>query len=538
MSEKSNLIYGCDIGNGFGYISLMEEDSRSEPVTMFPVLPGLNVNEGMPTAAYLTPPDGKNILVFSKQGKSADIEIRKNPSCALRAVKTWLPKIEVSLPGLNCAISPYRVYGTVVHDLVRLANLQRKKDNSSPIYDVVLAYPASFNNFENGIQILNKMQESVESIFLEGHKLKVIGRIPEPAAVAIDYLNYLQHHSDGKKLAKKNEFTALVYDLGHGTFDTAVVTVFNGKKDEPYRVWATDGLPDVGGKDFNARLFDELLLMLKNQYSYEPRNEVEREELMREAISAKHELSDYDETTVRHQNRNDGSYMEMLVTKKRFEEITSDLLMRTFEMTQQMLNFQTEKGRKIDAIVLSGGASQMPMVKSMLEQCFQPTVMVTAPFHPSKAVSYGAALYAASLSETSSESSPVPKPIKIPIKKPIVQLLTRHSYGFLKESPHHLSGEIEIMLPSEEALPANSKPFEIPLDEGRWDLRVYRPKNGEDNEKEFSPENFDNMIWLHFDIPKRGRYTLVLSVDSDYNITAELTGDDFRQQRSTKVITK
>ena len=52
--------YGCDIGNAFGFLSLVpREGGEAQPV--FAPSETLNANEGMPTAAYITPPDGTPI---------------------------------------------------------------------------------------------------------------------------------------------------------------------------------------------------------------------------------------------------------------------------------------------------------------------------------------------------------------------------------------------------------------------------------------------------------------------------------------------
>jgi molecular chaperone DnaK (HSP70) len=93
------------------------------------------------------------------------------------------------------------------------------------------------------------MQSAIEQIEIDGQKIHVAGRLPEPAAVAIDYLHYIQHIVPEEQRIKADQFTVLVNDLGYGTFDTAVVTA--SSKDQPYVLHAKDGLPEVGGKNFD-----------------------------------------------------------------------------------------------------------------------------------------------------------------------------------------------------------------------------------------------------------------------------------------------
>lgn len=515
--------YGCDIGNGFGFLSLLPP-GEEVPREMIPPTRDLNPNAGMPTAAYVTPPSGEPILVFDPKSGSAQRKIRQKPSLGVRAVKTRLREELLDLPGLDAPVSPYAVYGAVARDLIRLGNLQRVQEGKQPIYRMVLTYPASFDNYDNGLELLNRMQKSVEEVTLDGHPLEVVGRLPEPAAVAIDYLHHLQHEVPEDQRLADNEFTALVFDLGHGTFDTAVVTARS--VGEPYHVWATDGLPDVGGKDFDARLLEELTAILRQEYSYQLQNEQEREELLREAVDAKHELSGSEEAVIQHQSRRDGSYMELTITRQRFEELTQDMLVYLLEKTQKMMEYQLAKGRTIDAIVLSGGASQMPMVQKALKAHIQPTLPIYL-YRPSKAVSFGAARYAQGLSLL--EDVPeTPEPVA---PNPVVQLYTRHSYGIFVEVAEQLEGEIRFLLGPEVPLPATTKALECVSQGNRLICRIFRPKELTATAERMPPSDCVNLAWLSFDTPKGGKYSLTMTVDQNYNITVDLRAEDGSVQR-------
>lgn len=517
--------YGCDIGNGFGFLSLLPPGEEA-PREMIPPTRDLNPNAGMPTAAYVTPPSGEPILVFDPKSGSAQRKIRQKPSLGIRAVKTRLREELLNLPDLTAPISPYAVYGAVARDLIRLGNLQRAQEGKDPIYRMVLTYPASFDNYDNGLELLNRMQKSVEEITLDGHHLEVAGRLPEPAAVAIDYLHHLQHEVPEEQRLTGNEFTALVFDLGHGTFDTAVVTARS--VGEPYHVWATDGLPDVGGKDFDSRLLEELTAMLNQEFSYRLQNEQEREELLREAVDAKHELSASEEAVIQHQSRRDGSYMELTITRQRFEELTQDMLVYILEKTQEMMDRQLAKGRTIDAIVLSGGASQMPMIQKALQAHIQPALPIHL-YRPSKAVSFGAARYAKGISLL--EDMPVPPELVPP---PVVQLYTRHSYGIFVEVAEHLEGEIRFLLGPEVPLPATTKSLECTSQGNRLICKIFRPKELTSTAERMPPSDCVNLAWLSFDTPKGGKYSLTMTVDENNNITVNLRAEDGSvQSRST-----
>ena len=83
-SENKNRVLGLDIGNGYGYVSLLESP-KNDPI---PLLPASLSTQGMPTTAYVLPPDGEQIDVFS-EGRAAEQTpeihsswcMRQKPAC-------------------------------------------------------------------------------------------------------------------------------------------------------------------------------------------------------------------------------------------------------------------------------------------------------------------------------------------------------------------------------------------------------------------------------------------------------------------------
>lgn len=185
------------------------------------------------------------------------------------------------------------------------------------------------------------MQENLGKVEINGKPIQVLNRLPEPVAVAIDYLHYMQHIAPEQIRIKKNEFTVLVYDLGHGTFDTAIVTAQN--EGTPYKMHAKDGLEEVGGKDFDNVLYQELLSVLQKQYGFEPQNEIQRAEIMREAVKAKIALTD-DDIYVASVMNQQNEYCEVEITRERFEKLSEPLVFQTLELVQKMLEEAAEGG--------------------------------------------------------------------------------------------------------------------------------------------------------------------------------------------------
>ena len=75
----------------------------------------------------------------------------------------------------------------------------------------------------------------------------------EPTAAAIAY-----------GLEKKpSEQNILVFDLGGGTFDVSILTIDNGV----FEVISTSGDTHLGGEDFDQRVIDHFIKIIKKKYN-------------------------------------------------------------------------------------------------------------------------------------------------------------------------------------------------------------------------------------------------------------------------------
>lgn len=75
----------------------------------------------------------------------------------------------------------------------------------------------------------------------------------EPTAAAIAY-------GLDKKDGEKN---ILVFDLGGGTFDVSILTIDNGV----FEVVATSGDTHLGGEDFDQRIIDHFIKVIKKKHN-------------------------------------------------------------------------------------------------------------------------------------------------------------------------------------------------------------------------------------------------------------------------------
>lgn len=342
----------------------------------------------------------------------------------------------------------------------------------------------------------------------------------------------------------------MVYDLGHGTFDTAVVTAQS--KGTPYVLHSKAGLPEIGGKDFDEVLYQELINALDEQYGYVPKNERQREAVREEAVKAKIALSTTEAETVSIMNEDE--YCEIEITRERFEELTEHLLIQTLELVQRVLEESTSIGIKIDGIVLSGGASQMPMVMNGLKKLVEEEYPVVL-YRPSEAVSFGAARFASAIPRIGSIPGSTPPPIKTPVCKgekvkvpieknatvphrksnQIIEQLTDCCYGIWMPSDEDLKGKVEFVIQSGKPRPTTSNKIDFFTASSRVIVKVYRSKEKNKNMKSASVDECDSILWIPFDVIPNSKYEVSITALENYGIEVELhaeTGDVIKKTTS------
>lgn len=371
--SAGEAIYGVDVGNGYGKVSVLQEEN-ADPMNLLPD----SLLAGMPSTAYVAP-DGEIAVYGARQ---------KRPSRAVEAVKTKLCDSFIVLEeikGHPYQVSPCDVYAAIARDLITLANEKRCKQGEKPIYKLVLTYPASFKDRPD---LLGKLKSSVESVKLDGHSLTVSGMISEPSAVAVDYLYYMRHLASTP--IKTEKYTVLVYDLGHGTFDTAVVTAFTDSKKE-CELHCQNGDGEIGGKKFDDLLYAELEAQVRQQAG--AKASFDREALRKLAVEIKHDLSTRDISEQTFFAGDNDEEILLKYTRQEFNQLIQPQLMRTMELVEATREEAAAKGVTIDAIVLSGGSSNIPVIRETLCEVVENRLPVEI-YRPSFGVTFGAARYA------------------------------------------------------------------------------------------------------------------------------------------------
>ena len=214
--------------------------------------------------------------------------------------------------------------------------------------------------------------------------LNVVRIINEPTAAAIAY-----------GLDKKGgEHNILVFDLGGGTFDVSVLTIDGGV----FEVVSTAGDTHLGGEDFDHRVMDYFIKLIKKKYDKDVSKDARAlQKLRREAERAKRALSSQHQVRVEVEALADGIDLSEPLTRARFEELNADLFRKTLGPVKRALEDAGMKKGDIKEIVLVGGSTRIPKVQQMIKDFFggkEPNKGV----NPDEAVAYGAAVQGGILS--------------------------------------------------------------------------------------------------------------------------------------------
>ncbi len=242
------------------------------------------------------------------------------------------------------------------------------------VKNAVVTVPAYFNDAQR--------QATKDAGVIAG--LNVARIINEPTAAAIAY-----------GLDKKGkEQNILVFDLGGGTFDVSVLTIDNGV----FEVVSTNGDTHLGGEDFDQRIMDYFMKLIKRKYSKDVSKDPRaRQKLRREAERAKRALSSQHQVRVEIEGLAEGADLSEPLTRARFEELNNDLFKKTLSPVKKAMEDASFKKSDIQELVLVGGSTRIPKVQQLLKDYFdgkEPNKGV----NPDEAVAYGAAVQGGILS--------------------------------------------------------------------------------------------------------------------------------------------
>lgn len=276
--------------------------------------------------------------------------------------------------------SAIEIVGAILQNVVETAvTTARTKLINDSVEGVVISVPAAFEHNEK--EFIKRAAELPRSA--GGPGLNVLGFIKEPVAAALAYYN--TSLEDNTKI--------LVYDLGGGTCDLAVVEAQSSSK-EKYIVLESEMIR-VGGKNWDERIAQYITNEVEKQAGVPIRyNSAYQEKIKRAAIAAKHAFSEKVGLSYRDRVRAkveiNGRVYQVPITRTMLEELTGDLLNKTVRLAKELV--KRSQCQNTHKMICVGGGSNMPQVVERLKREF-PEMEIQV-FEPEKAIAVGAAIYA------------------------------------------------------------------------------------------------------------------------------------------------
>ncbi|MBQ7266287.1 MAG: Hsp70 family protein [Firmicutes bacterium] len=357
---------GIDFGTCYSFPAIV---INGEPRSLLSMKTN-NGNRGIPSVFYFDKRNGEMV------GVKAEAYGNRNPECVVANVKSELPNGTVyDLDGIQYSAGD--ICTRIIAKITSEANEQLETEfREKTVYEAVLSVPVRFGDNERTL-----LRKAAEVSRLDGGAgLTIKNFIQEPVAAAIDY---------GEMISTADQ--VLVYDLGGGTFDVALVipTPF---EEQPYRVVDFDGT-EIGGKDFDERfaIYLQTVFMRDCQIDLS-RDARSRHDLLMAARKAKEELSEDMRTEVEVQF--DGLFYDVNVSREEFEEATKELIDETMDITKKLVERNNLVGSEHLHVVMVGGSSFMPQVKNGLQRILGEEARVHL-HRPDKAIAFGAARFAA-----------------------------------------------------------------------------------------------------------------------------------------------
>ena len=390
-TEEDGPVIGIDLGTTYSCVGYYNDNGEVE------IIPNDQGNRITPSYVAFTN-DGERLI-----GDAAKNQLTNNPENTVFDIKrligrSWddpvvqedckyLPFTVVDnkgRPGIQVKRGADSSIDIITPEEISAMVLTKMKETAEnylgqKVTQAVVTVPAYFNDAQRAA--------TKDAAVIAG--LKVLRIVNEPTAAA------LAHGMEAVKASQNGDAdkNVLVFDLGGGTFDVSLLTISDGV----FEVLATNGNTHLGGEDFDQRVMDYFLKVYKKKTGLDVRNnEKAVQKLRREVEKAKRTLSSGHSATIEIESFYNGMDFSENLTRSKFEELNMDLFRSCLDPVKQVMDDSNLKVSDIDEIVLVGGSTRIPKIRSLIKEFFHNKEPSTG-INPDEAVAYGAAVQGAIL---------------------------------------------------------------------------------------------------------------------------------------------
>jgi molecular chaperone DnaK (HSP70) len=338
---------GVDLGTTFSAAAV----HRGDGSVIFP----LGTDRAAIPSTVLFREEGEELI-----GEAAERRARAEPDRVAREYKRRFGDPTPMLVG-GTPRTPESLTAKVLRQIIE----QIETTEGAPPEEIVLTHPACWRDYKLSVmdQVLTLAQVPHGAL------------VPEPVAAAVHYTQSERIPADAR---------LVVYDLGGGTFDVAVLR----RRDDTFEILGDPiGIERLGGIDLDIALLgivDRVLGDRVDVHAASPREAAQvREEIVTARQALSHDLDVLVPVTL------GGITHDVRVTRGEFEATIRPLLDETIAATWAALEECGVAVTDVHAILLVGGSTRTPLVGELVGKAFNRPVMVDA--NPKHAIALGAA---------------------------------------------------------------------------------------------------------------------------------------------------
>ncbi|QDG68182.1 Hsp70 family protein [Pseudarthrobacter sp. NIBRBAC000502772] len=355
-----NYVLALDVGTSFTAAAIVRinHDASRVPESLPLGLRGTAV----PSVVYY--PEEGPILV----GEAAERRGLDSPERVVREFKRRVGD-DVPIAVGTLSLPAEDVFAT----MARWVADRAEEREGAPPSDIILSHPASWGAHRTQLVLAALASKDLTKVTL----------ISEPEAAALHYAAQVRVEAGS---------TIAVYDLGGGTFDTAVLKKTDAGHFE--LLGRPEGIEGLGGADFDAAVLryvaDHAGQGLANLDPSAPGALAALSRLRRECVEAKEALSADSEASI--SVLLPGFQQQVRLVRSDFEAMIREPIRETVDALERSLQDLGLTPDDLSAVLLIGGSSRIPLVAQLISEQLDRPIAVDA--DPKSSICLGAAVAA------------------------------------------------------------------------------------------------------------------------------------------------